>query len=196
MLMSSTRNRAEQQVKTRRQLEDNNYNLKAKLKQEFYLGEKANWERRGEKVEQRKYVNSRMSELREEALRKVEERRARLANLLDEEHNQYKAEMMSTQETPEQVRQRMMERVKTLKEEREKKRSAEVSEKLERNFKQNADELRKVDQEFKELKAVYERNIQIMEKQKMLEDQYQGRSKIRENFLFTFFFFVSLFFFL
>lgn len=37
----------------------------------------------------------------------------------------------------------------------------------------NADELRKVDAELRELKTDYERNIQLVEKQKLMEGQYE-----------------------
>lgn len=54
----------------------------------------------------------------------------------------------------------------------------EVNAKLDKRFIQNADELRKVDQELKELKTAYERNIQMVEKQNLLQDQYEGRSNL------------------
>lgn len=76
------------------------------------------------------------------------------------------------QETPEQTRDRMAKRVKQLKEEKEKRRVQEVNLKLDRRFEQNADELRKVDQDLKELKTAYERNIQLVEKQNILQNQY------------------------
>ena len=38
----------------------------------------------------------------------------------------------------------------------------------------NADELRKVDQDFKILKTAYERNMQMVEKQQLMEKEYEG----------------------
>ena len=78
------------------------------------------------------------------------------------------------QETPEQTRQRMAARVKELKEEKEKRRQEDVNGKLDRRFEMNADELRKVDQDLKQLKLAYERNIQLVEKQSVMENQYEG----------------------
>ena len=46
--------------------------------------------------------------------------------------------------------------------------------KLEKRFNQNADELRKVDKELKELKVSYERNLQLVEKQNKLQEDYEG----------------------
>lgn len=37
----------------------------------------------------------------------------------------------------------------------------------------NADELRKVDAELRELRTDYERNVQLIEKQKLMEGQYE-----------------------
>lgn len=37
----------------------------------------------------------------------------------------------------------------------------------------NADELRKVDAELRELKTDYERNVQLIEKQRLMENQYE-----------------------
>lgn len=85
------------------------------------------------------------------------------------------------QETPEQTRERMARRVKELKEEKEKRRVEEVNAKLERRFDQNADELRKVDQDLKELKVAYERNLQLVEKQNILQNQYEGTPVFTQN---------------
>lgn len=51
----------------------------------------------------------------------------------------------------------------------------DVNAKLERRFEQNADELRKVDQDLKQLKLSYERNIQLVEKQSLLQNQFEGK---------------------
>lgn len=80
------------------------------------------------------------------------------------------------QETPEQTRERMAKRVKELKEEKERRRQEDVSQRLDRRFEQNADELRKVDKDLKELKLAYERNIQLVEKQGNLQNQYEGKA--------------------
>lgn len=79
----------------------------------------------------------------------------------------------------------MARRVAELKEDREKRRVEEVNFKLEKRFEQNADELRKVDQDLKELKVAYERNIQMVERQNQLQNQYEGKIifKSRGNFV-------------
>ena len=39
----------------------------------------------------------------------------------------------------------------------------------------NADELRQVDQDIKQQKLSYERSLQLMDKQKKMQDEYEGR---------------------
>lgn len=90
------------------------------------------------------------------------------------EDKAYREEIVAMQETPEQTRERMAKRVKELKEEKERRRQEDVSQRLDRRFEQNADELRKVDKDLKELKLAYERNIQLVEKQSNLQNQYEG----------------------
>ncbi len=85
------------------------------------------------------------------------------------------------QETPEQTRERMAKRVKELKEEKEKRRQEDVNQRLDKRFEQNADELRKVDKDLKELKLAYERNIQLVEKQGTLQNQFECTSSITQN---------------
>jgi uncharacterized protein YllA (UPF0747 family) len=93
--------------------------------------------------------------------------------LLTAEDQAYREQIVAMQETPEQTRDRMAKRVKELKEEKEKRRQEDVSQRLDKRFEQNADELRKVDKDLKELKLAYERNIQLVEKQSNLQNQYE-----------------------
>lgn len=67
----------------------------------------------------------------------------------------------------------MAERVRVLKEERENEKKRYVDEQLERRFEMNADELRKVDAEIKELRTDLDRNVQLMEKQTIMENKYE-----------------------
>ena len=47
---------------------------------------------------------------------------------------------------------------------------------MSKHFEQNADELRKVDQDFKKLQTAYERNIQMVEKQQLMDKEYESIS--------------------
>ncbi len=111
----------------------------------------------------------------------MQPRRAQLSELLEQEDKQFKEEILSMQETPEQTRARMVQRVQQLKEEKEKARSAEVNAKLERRFEMNADELRQVDQDIKQQKLAYERSLQLVDKQNNYQQQYEGTLHIRQR---------------
>lgn len=101
--------------------------------------------------------------------------------MLAAEDGQLRREVVDLQETPEQMRERMARRVAELKEEKERRRVAEVNNKLEKRFEQNADELRKVDQDLKELKLAYERNMQLVEKQGIMQNQYECKYNDMQN---------------
>ena len=73
-------------------------------------------------------------------------------------------------ETPEQVKERMIAQVQELKQKKESERSSFAQKQYDKQFKNNADELRKIESNFNELQAVAYRNMQMMEKQKILEN--------------------------
>lgn len=69
----------------------------------------------------------------------------------------------------------MLQRVKELKTQKELERQKYSTQQYERRFEEEADELRKIDFDFKELKTSHERNMQTMEKQKAMIDNYNGK---------------------
>jgi len=173
MLSSGTR-RAEKYVTNRRLQEDRINTISSKLKEEFQMKELAKFENKTKDVAQANYVKTRLTQLRQKHQENIEQKRMKLAALLEYENEQYKQEIKGLEDTPEQVRQKMIERVNQLRAQKEAQRQAEVAEKLERRFREGADELRKVDSDFNELKNSHLRNIQMMEKHQLMERQYQG----------------------
>jgi len=172
MLSSGTR-RAEKYVTNRRLQEDRINTISSKLKEEFQMKELAKFENKTKDVAQANYVKTRLTQLRQKHQENIEQKRMKLAALLEYENEQYKQEIKGLEDTPEQVRQKMIERVNQLRAQKEAQRQAEVAEKLERRFREGADELRKVDSDFNELKNSHLRNIQMMEKHQLMERQYQ-----------------------
>jgi len=67
----------------------------------------------------KRIVNNRIDEIRSRYAANLEQRKAKLANMLAAEERQYEIEFNDMQETPEQVRQHMFERLQTLKSQRE-----------------------------------------------------------------------------
>lgn len=173
MLLQRAKTQSERFITSRRAQEESINKLASKLKQESHERHFADWEIKGKAVFQKKFINNRMSELRVQANERLEERRENLAMLLRNEQEDFKIEIAGLEETPEQVRDRMLRRVHELKQRKEASRKVFVEEQLEKKFENEADELRKVDADFKELKTVHQRNIQMMEKQKAMEEQFR-----------------------
>ncbi len=166
--------RAEKYVSNRRLQEDRINTISSKLKQEFQYKELAKFENKTKDVAQANYVKSRLTQLRQQHQQQIEQKRLKLAALFDAEDQQYKVEIQALEDTPEQVREKMIARVQELRTQKEAQRQQEVAEKLERRFRDSADELRKVDSELNELKNMHLRNIQMMEKHNLMEQQYHG----------------------
>lgn len=74
--------------------------------------------------------------------------------------------------TKDQIKEGMIERVEKLKERREAARIEEVERKLNKRFKEGADELRRVEANIKENLTQIDREKQIVEKQKIMENNF------------------------
>lgn len=172
MFLQRAKTQSERFINSRRAQEDSINRLATKLKQETHEKHFADWEIKGHQVFKKKFVQGQVSQLRELAQERIQERREKLNELLKRDHDIYKQEIENMEETPLQVRERMLKRVNLLKQKKEEERKKFVEEQFEKKFENEADELRKVDADFKELKTVYERNIQMMEKQRNMEQQF------------------------
>jgi len=96
-------------------------------------------------------------------------RRHKLKRLIQEEDEQYRQELLAFNRTPDQVREEMRERVETLKMKSAKEREEEVARLLEMQFRNNAEELRMISQKANEIKTQIEREIQMVERQRMVD---------------------------
>lgn len=172
MLLQRAKTQSERFITSRRVQEESINKLATKLKQESHEKHFANWEIKGQTVFKKQFINNRMSQLREIAQEQIQQRRDRLNDMLQRENEAYKQEIEGMEETPAQVRERMLKRVAQLKQMKEEERRKYVEQQLEKKFENEADELRKVDADFKELKTTYERNIQMMEKQRDMEEKF------------------------
>lgn len=122
--------------------------LQNDLRGDKNLLHKAQWEDKTNKIIQKNVAKQRVSQLRQEAARNLDQRRRALAALLEQEDKMCEQEFMSKLETPEQVREKMAERLFQLKSQREAERKEEVDKRLEQRFRDTADELRKEGSKF------------------------------------------------
>ena len=91
------------------------------------LAHKANWEAKTGKAIERNIVKNRIEEMRRRQAANLEQRKARLAELLAAEDRIYEKEFNDNLETPEQVREKMFQRLQMLKGKREQERNDEVA---------------------------------------------------------------------
>lgn len=173
-IQTTGKSKAERFIENRRAQEDRVNGLKTQLRQEFQYRELATFENKGKKVAEKNYINARLAEMKAKRSKDIEAKREKLRDLLNNEDAQYQTEIKGMEETPEQTRQKMMARVAELKRQKEELRQQFVADKLEKRFRDGADELRKMESELGEIKTKHLRDIQMMEKQQIMEREYHG----------------------
>lgn len=97
---------------------------------------------------QKHLVRSRLADLKKRQVSDLEQRKAKLAELLRAEEATYHVEFQNNLETPLQVREKMFERMTYLKDKREAERQVEVNRRMDQRFKATTDEVRKEDGKF------------------------------------------------
>ena len=140
------------------------------------MAHKAMWEAKTEKLIEKNIVKNRMADMQRRTASNLEQRKARLAALLEAEDRIYEQEFNDNMETPEQVREKMFQRLTDLKGKREAERQAEVKRRQDMQFKMANDSLRNEDQKFYNYGTAIEREKQLIDKrrkieQKMIEEQ-------------------------
>ena len=140
------------------------------------MAHKANWEIKTNKMIEKNIVRNRIEDMRRRQAANLEQRKAKLAELLAAEDRIYEQEFNDNLETPEQVREKMFERLQTLKGKREQERVDEVTRRQDMKFKAQNDTLRREDQKFYNYGTAIEREKQLIDKrrnieQKMMEEQ-------------------------
>ena len=140
------------------------------------MAHKANWEIKTNKMIEKGIVRNRIEDMRRRNAANLEQRKARLAELLAAEDRIYEQEFNDNLETPEQVREKMFQRLQMLKGKREQERTEEVARRQDMKFKAQNDTLRREDQKFYNYGTAIEREKQLIDKrrnieQKMMEEQ-------------------------
>lgn len=140
------------------------------------LAHKAGWEAKTGKMIEKNIVRNRIEDMKRRNAVNLEQRKAKLAELLAAEDRIYEQEFNDNMETPEQVREKMFERLTTLKNKREQERTDEVARRQDMKFKGSNDTLRKEDAKFYNYGTAIEREKQLIDKRrnieaKMMEEQ-------------------------
>lgn len=175
MILGQSRTRgtmAEKFVEARRKEEATVNNISSYLKSDQVARHIASWEDKGGNITRDRFTKQKIAQLRANYEQQTELRRSRLKNLYDYEEAAYENEMRRLRPSYTDIKEEMMSKVERLKQEREATKQEEVAEKYARRFKEQADELRKVDADIKEIKTKQERDVQMLEKQQLLEKEY------------------------
>ena len=106
-------------------------------------------------------VKQRYEELKAKRNMELDERRSRLASQLMEEESQYKQELLSLKETPEQRKERMTLRARELGARREEERQQLAQSLYDRAFQENCDVLRSTNSTRVLYRTLEERNSQV-----------------------------------
>merc|ERR1719181_1667160 len=102
----------------------------------------ASWESQSLSKVSKADINRRIASRKEDLLRKLQDRRKKLAMLLQAEHDAYNRELENSIETDVQRRHRMINQARVLQEEREKARKEDVQRIRAEQFKDGLDEFR------------------------------------------------------
>lgn len=135
------------------------------------LRHKALWEEKTEKLIEKNIVRNRVADMKKRQASNLEQRKAKLAALLSAEDKIYEKEFQDNMETPEQVREKMFARLTELKDKRESERLAEVQRRKDMQFKMANDDLRKEDQKFYNFGTAIEREKQLIDKRRQIENK-------------------------
>lgn len=173
MFPSSATSANERGVRQRRLQEQKNNELNGFLKTDRLASHSAQIDNRANRVFTQNFIQKRLNEKMSQHEEAIDQRRIRLRQLYNSEFAQWQKELEDIQDNPTKMKQRMIDTVTRLREEKEKLRTEFVKEKLEQQFREGADELRKVDSTIREHGTTYERDIQMMEKQKQLRQKFE-----------------------
>ena len=130
-------------VIVRRRIEENKLaELQTAVQKNFHLGSVAKWEQSSSKLMTSKQKERERQEILKQKEINLNKRREKLRKLLAEEEKQFKIEIDSKIETPEQRRERLETKAKKLKKERIDRREKFVEKQRLKQFREQCDELR------------------------------------------------------
>lgn len=171
--ISKTRSMADKLVEQRRTEEKILNNLNKYIKDDKIARHISKFELENDKLKYKDKVSKDLTNYKQQKEQILLVKRNRLRDLLIKEEDMYIAELRGLRPNPEKIKEIMRTRVAELKIRNEEDRLNFVERKREQQFKENTDELRHVDVKINEYKTRYERDIQMIEKQKELERQYK-----------------------
>ncbi|KAH0785743.1 cilia- and flagella-associated protein [Histomonas meleagridis] len=148
----------------RRSREEAQRNFMISQREEEMTRQRADFESRSKNRYQASELKRRAKKRSEDAEKEINNRRQKLAQLLQKEELQYSAEIQNCVETPQQRRLRLMEKLNALKDQRQKEHDEYVAMKREQAWRDNCDPLRHQISEALQKQVLAERDEQIRER--------------------------------
>lgn len=170
-MIASSKLRADRAIYARREEESRLSTLNTAIRSDANMRRTAEWEQKTNNMVQKRVIKDRISEMKTEKEKALEERRKKLAAKLRQEEAQYQKEFHDNLETPEQVRQQMAKKLFLLKKQRQEERKQVVAEAEERRMRENTDDLRKADSVFYTQQCALEREQQLRDKKKKRDQE-------------------------
>ena len=161
--------RSDYLIDKRRANESQLKNMFSYISKDNQINEKAKWENKTSVLVEKKDNDRKIKQMKEQREIFLDNKRRKLAKLLQDEEELYRKEIIDNQETPLQVRLKMEAKLKKLKEQREFERLELVKKLQERKFYADADELRKNDSEAFAIECYLEQENQMIDKLKKRE---------------------------
>ena len=179
-MLNSSRNLkpSERIILNRRDKETNHFNLIKHISQEINLQEKIKFDQKASKIARSREVFQAKTLSNQLKKHNLNIRKQKLFDLLTNEYETYKNEMMTIENTPEILKNQLISRIKTMKESKENQRRNFVNEQYEKIFDRDNEEMRKIKFERNKLLTVKELEDQMIDNQKNLVENYE------ENVLF------------
>jgi hypothetical protein len=168
-MIASNKLKADRAIYARREEESRVAELNNTIRGDANLRRAAEWEHKTDNMTKNRMVTTRINQLKEDKEKDLEERRRRLAAKLQEEEAVYQKEFDNNLETPDQVRQQMARKLFEYKKQRQEERKQQVDQALEKRMRENTDDLRKADSVFYAQQCAIERETQLKEKRKKME---------------------------
>lgn len=134
------------------------------ISKDTLIGDKAKWENKANIISEQNESKRKFQQFHDQRKQFMDIRRKKLSDLLKREEEAYRLEIISIQETPNQVRLKMETKLKNLLEVKEKERLELVEKLNERKFYADADELRKNDSEAFAIECYLEQENQMLDK--------------------------------
>lgn len=170
-MIASSKLRADRAIYARREEESRLSDLNNVIRGDANLRRTAEWEQKTDKMVQNRVVRDRISQIKQQKEKNLEERRKRLAAKLRQEEAMYQKEFHDNLETPEQVREQMAKKLFLLKKQRQEERKQIVEQAEEKRMRENTDDLRLADSKFYTQQCALEREQQLRDKKKKRDQE-------------------------